>query len=56
MISSFDTLLDGRDVDVIDCVRPMSQDDLVPGEGHPSGSMNATWAECVVARLRGEIS
>src|SRR5262249_42711415 len=31
----------------IDCVEPFTDDNKIPGEGHPNGKVNSLWARCI---------
>jgi hypothetical protein len=35
----------------VDCVRPITLEMKVVGEGHPNGRMNSLWAECIANEL-----
>lgn len=43
--------LKANDIEVVDCVRPITRELRVPGEGHPNEKMNSLWAECIAKRL-----
>jgi hypothetical protein len=36
-----------RGIDVIDCHRPVTPADHVPGEVHPNGKLQKEWGDCV---------
>jgi hypothetical protein len=38
-------------IDVIDCNRQLSKDDVVPGEAHPNAAVHRAWGECIAAAL-----
>ncbi len=38
----------------VDCVRPLTPELLVPGEGHPNASVHETWSGCI-AKALGEL-
>lgn len=38
-------------IEVIDCDRPVSTKDRVPGDVHPHGPFNRAWAECIAGGL-----
>jgi hypothetical protein len=38
-------------IDVIDCNVTTSLSDLVPGEGHPNGSVHRRWGDCIATAL-----
>ena len=38
-------------VQVVDCVRELTSELTVPGEGHPNGVLNTLWAECIAGEL-----
>jgi len=42
-------------VAVVDCIREMTKDDLVPGEGHPNARMNTLWAECIAPAVAARL-
>lgn len=38
-------------VPYLDCVQPLTEENRIPGEGHPKGELNSVWAECISAQL-----
>jgi hypothetical protein len=38
-------------VNYIDCVRPLTEENRIPGEGHPNGALNSVWAECISSEM-----
>ncbi|HSD09489.1 MAG TPA: hypothetical protein VLF14_00765, partial [Candidatus Binatia bacterium] len=34
-----------------DCVRPLTDDNRIPGEGHPNAKLNSAWAQCISDKL-----
>lgn len=47
----YTAFLEGHGVPVIDCIRELTEELKVPGEGHPNGALNTVWAECIAAGL-----
>jgi hypothetical protein len=39
-------------IETIDCVYPLTPGRQVNGEGHPNGTMNSLWAECIARGIR----
>jgi hypothetical protein len=31
----------------LDCVEPLTEDNRIPGEGHPNARLNTVWAQCI---------
>lgn len=42
-------------VSVMDCYHPRRDDLVVPGEGHPNGTLHTLWAQCIADHLRPQI-
>jgi hypothetical protein len=40
-----------NNVPYLDCVQPLTEDNRIPGEGHPNGKLNSVWADCIANRL-----
>jgi hypothetical protein len=38
-------------IPVLDCVRPLTEDNRIPGEGHPNARLNSVWAQCISEKL-----
>jgi hypothetical protein len=38
-------------IPVLDCVQPLTEDNQIPGEGHPNAKLNSIWAECISEKL-----
>jgi hypothetical protein len=38
-------------VPYFDCVEPLTEDNRIPGEGHPNGKLNSVWAQCISDKL-----
>ncbi|MET0153121.1 MAG: hypothetical protein ABW298_11005 [Candidatus Binatia bacterium] len=38
-------------IPVLDCVRPHTEDNRIPGEGHPNVKLNSLWAQCISEKL-----
>jgi hypothetical protein len=38
-------------IPVVDCVRPLTDDYRIPGEGHPNAKLNSLWADCISEKL-----
>jgi hypothetical protein len=36
-----------RGVPYLECVRPLTEENRIPGEGHPNGALNSVWAQCI---------
>ena len=51
-IAHYRVRLPERGIDVVDCGGVTSGDQVVPGEGHPNGRMNAIWADCLATKLQ----
>lgn len=41
-------------IQVIDCAYDVTDELIVPGEGHPNGQMNTLWANCISDRLKDQ--
>ncbi len=35
----------------LDCVEPLTEDNRIPGEGHPNAKLNTVWAQCISGGL-----
>jgi hypothetical protein len=35
----------------LDCVQPLTEDNRIPGEGHPNARLNSLWARCISEKL-----
>jgi hypothetical protein len=40
-----------RQIPYVDCVEPFTDDNKIPGEGHPNAKVNSLWARCISDRL-----
>jgi hypothetical protein len=47
----FAAMARGHGIEVIDCHRELTRDEVVGGIGHPNGRAQAAWGECVAAYL-----
>jgi len=49
--ASYGRFLGARGIPAIDCVRPLTPELQVPGDGHPNGRLHGIWAECIAEAL-----
>lgn len=47
--------LSANNIQVIDCAYDLTNEMRVPGEGHPNGTMNTRWAECISDAMAKQI-
>ena len=47
----YTTYFESHEIPYLDCVEPFSDDNKIPGEGHPNGRVNSLWARCISDRL-----
>ncbi len=40
-----------RHIPYLDCVEPLTEDNRIPGEGHPNAKLNSVWAQCISEKL-----
>ena len=40
-----------RHIPYLDCVEPLTEENRIPGEGHPNGRLNSVWAQCISEKL-----
>jgi lysophospholipase L1-like esterase len=49
--SRYTQFLRDHGISFADCVAPLTEEWIVPGDGHPNGAMHARWANCIAEEL-----
>ncbi len=48
---AYTTFFAEHGIPYVDCVEPRTEDNRIPGEGHPNGKVNSVWAQCISEKL-----